>query len=1324
MSVRHRSMSIITSTLLVAAAIVAIPPAAHARGATTAAVIDQSDYQQVTLAKGVPEVGEPMAIAVLPDRSVLHTARDGKLRRTDADGTTTVIGTLPVYTNDEDGLQGVAVDPGFATNRHVYLYYAPPLNTPAGDAPSQGTDWTAWHGYNKLSRFTLDADFTLNTASEVEVLRVGTDRGICCHVGGDIDFDAAGNLYMTTGDDTNPFVSGGYAPIDERADSYPAYDAQRSAGNTNDLRGKVLRIHIEPDGSYTIPAGNLFPPGTAKTRPEIYAMGFRNPFRMSVDKPTGVVYLGDYGPDAGSANPARGPSGQVEFNRITEAGNFGWPYCTGYNTTAETYNEWDFGTNTTGPKFDCTHPVNNSRNNTGLTDLPPAHAAWIRYAGDTPGPAEFGSGSESPMGGPVYHFDAANPSTTKFPRSLDGQFFAADWGRHWIKPITVNADGSPGAIDNFPWTGKQAMDMAFGPDGSLYVLDYGAGFGTPDANSALYRFDYVGAGNKAPAAKATADVTSGQAPLTVHFSSSGSADPDGDTLTYAWAFGDGSTSTDADPVKTFTTNGTYAATLTVKDPDGATGTAIVQVVVGNTAPKVVIGTPGDGSLFTPGAKLPFNLTVTDPEDGATDCTKATVTFGSATATGCSGELTVPAGLDDATVFDAQYTDKGGLVTHARSTLQPRHQQAEHYTSNNGMQIADHAPAEGGQTAGFTDDGDWIGFAPYRLDGVTTFTARVSSAGAGGTVSFRTGSPTGPVIGSATVPITGDWEKFTDITGPITGAPSGATSLYLTFAGPTGNGNLFDVDSFEFGSGTVQPPAYNVLLFSKTAAFRHDAIPAGIQAIKELGAANGFGVTATEDASAFTADNLAKYQAVIFLSTTGDVLNNTQQAAFESYIRAGGGYMGVHAAADTEYDWPFYGELVGAYFQGHPAIQQVAVKVEDRANAATAHLPQTWLRTDELYNYRTNPRATSHVLATYDEGSYTGGTMGSDHPITWCKNYQGGRSFYTGMGHTQQSYTEANFRQHLLGGIEWAAGQVQADCRPESGYTALYNGSTTGWQQAGPGGFSNSDATLSSSGGLGLYWYTPREYRNFSLKLDWKMAGDDNSGVFLGFPPSDDPWSAVDKGYEVQIDATDAPDRTTGSVYSFQSADLAARDKALNPPGQWNDYELRVEGQRLRVYLNGTLVNDFTNTNAARSLAGHIGIQNHGTGDDVSFRNIRIKELPATGTITGVAGKCLDVDGVQAEINTCKAGAAAQVWTVQGATLRSQDKCLTVAGTLAQVGTCNGTAAQNWVPQSDGTVKHTATGQCLDVTQNSARDGATARIAPCRGSVTQRWTLPQ
>ncbi|MGR6973839.1 ThuA domain-containing protein [Streptomyces cynarae] len=407
----------------------------------------------------------------------------------------------------------------------------------------------------------------------------------------------------------------------------------------------------------------------------------------------------------------------------------------------------------------------------------------------------------------------------------------------------------------------------------------------------------------------------------------------------------------------------------------------------------------------------------------------------------------------------------------------------------------------------------------------------------------------------------------------------------------------------------------VLVFSKTAGFRHDSIPDGIAAVKQLGETGGFTVDATEDAGAFTPSNLRQYDAVVFLSTTGDVLDAAQQSAFEDYIRRGGGYVGIHAAADTEYDWAFYGGLAGAYFQSHPAIQPATVNVEDRAHPATSELGRIWQRTDEWYNYRSNPRERAHVLASLDESSYTGGTMNGDHPIAWCQNYQGGRAFYTGGGHTKESYADPAFRRHLLGGIRWAVGDAQADCRPENGYRPLFDGtSLEGWKQAGPGSFAlDADGTLTSQGGMGLLWYAASGFSSYSLKLDWKTAGDDNSGVFVGFPPSDDPWSAVNNGYEIQIDATDVPEKTTGSVYGFQSADLKKRDRALNPPGEWNTYEIRVEGERLRVWLNGVKINDFTNTDPARSLTdGHIGIQNHGADDQVSFRDIRIKELPVKG----------------------------------------------------------------------------------------------------------------
>lgn len=1219
----RKSLALLTGGLLAVTTFALGTPQGFAAD-TDAAAAAAEEFQQVTLAKGGEEVGEPMSLAVLPDRSVLHTSRGGELRRTDAAGNTTVIGTIPVYSHDEEGLQGIGLDPDFARNKAIYLYYAPPLDTPAGDAPNDGTaaDFARYDGVNRLSRFTLKADGTLDNASEKKVIDIPATRGICCHVGGDIDFDAQGNLYLSTGDDSNPFASDGYTPIDERPGRNPAFDARRTSGNTNDLRGKILRIKVADDGSYTVPAGNLFAPGTDKTRPEIYAMGFRNPFRFSVDKATGVLYVGDYGPDAGAADPTRGPAGQVEFARVTKPGNFGWPFCTGNN---DPYVDYDFATKVSGATFDCGALKNDSPYNTGLVDLPPAEPAWIPYNGGSV--PEFGTGSESPMGGPVYRYDAASTSPVKFPESYDGDFFAGEFGRRWIKRIEQGADGTVQSINSVPWTGTQVMDMAFGPDGALYVLDYGTAWFGGDHNSGLYRIENA-TGGRSPVAEASANKTSGVAPLKVAFSSAGTTDADGDALTYSWDFGDGGTSTSANPTYTYRKNGTYTATVTAKDTDGRTGSASVRVVVGNTAPKVTLDLPAEGALFTFGDEIPFKVTVTDPEDGTIDCAKVKVTYilghdshghPVTSANGCTGTIKTAAdgGHDDDAnifaVFDAEYTDGGGggqaaLTTHDQAKLQPRHRQAEHFDAQNGVAVIDKAPANGGRTVGDINDGDWISFKPYNLSGSTKLTARVSSGGAGGFLEVRTGSPTGTLHGSAPIPVTGGWETFQDIDVPLRNVPRRTTELFLVFKG--GAGALYDVDDFTLSNTPVDRTAKRVLVFSRTAGFRHDSIASGITALKELGAGSNITVDATEEPRQFTTNNLARYDAVVFLSTTGDVLNAEQQTAFENYVSTGGGYMGVHAAADTEYDWEFYGGLVGAHFASHPQIQPATVRVEDHDHPATAHLDGPWQRTDEWYNYRTNPRGQARILATLDETTYQGGTMKGDHPIAWCKSYGGGRSFYTGGGHTKESYTEPAFRRHLLGGLRYAAGQVTADCRPQTGYRALFNGETReGWKQAGPGSFDVVDGELRSVGGMGMLWYQAKEFSSYSLTLDWKTAGDDNSGIFVGFPASDDPWSAVNKGYEIQIDATDAPDRTTGAVYGFKSANLTARDAVLRPPGQWNSYEIRVQGERLQVFLNGVKINDFTNTDPVRSLKdGHIGIQNHGADDQVSFRNIQLKEL--------------------------------------------------------------------------------------------------------------------
>jgi type 1 glutamine amidotransferase len=250
--------------------------------------------------------------------------------------------------------------------------------------------------------------------------------------------------------------------------------------------------------------------------------------------------------------------------------------------------------------------------------------------------------------------------------------------------------------------------------------------------------------------------------------------------------------------------------------------------------------------------------------------------------------------------------------------------------------------------------------------------------------------------------------------PTGSVKAGVSSLLIVFS-------VFLAPFSRIAEAEGMQPRFAVLVFSKTTGFRHDSIPHGIAAIKALGTDHGFAVDSTEDASRFTDTELARRKVVVFLNTTGDVLDDIQKAAFERYIRAGGGFVGIHSASDTEYQWAWYGRLVGAYFASHPEIQPATIRIEDAVHSSTRDLPTVWKRTDEWYNFRSNPRDTAHVLVALDEASYSGGKMGGDHPIAWCQTIESGRSWYTAMGHTSESYAEPLFRRHLLGGIESAAG---------------------------------------------------------------------------------------------------------------------------------------------------------------------------------------------------------------------------------------------------------------------------------------------------------------
>lgn len=419
---------------------------------------------------------DPMELSVAYDGRVFWVERDGLVKMwSPTTKKTVVVGKFGVFRGLEDGLLGMTLDPHFQENHWVYLNRSLPET--ATDAAGKKS------GIIRVSRFTLKGE-QLDPASETAIIDVPTQREQCCHVGGSITFDTQGRLYMSIGDNTNPFESDGYSPSDERAGRSP-WDAQKSASNPNDLRGKVLRVIPKPEGGYTIPEGNLFPPGKAGTRPEIYVMGCRNPFRISVDSKTGYVYWGDVGPDAGGANERRGPAGYDEVNQARKAGFFGWPYFVGENRP---YWHWDFEKKTNEFRFDPAKPVNHSPNNTGIQDLPPAQPAFISYpAGPTAKfPVLNSGGGRTAMAGPVYHFNPALQSEHKLPKEYDHCLFIYEWSRNWIVAVHLDSnedvekgpDGKPRMERFCPnMTFKRPMDLEMGPDGCLYLIEYGTAWG-------------------------------------------------------------------------------------------------------------------------------------------------------------------------------------------------------------------------------------------------------------------------------------------------------------------------------------------------------------------------------------------------------------------------------------------------------------------------------------------------------------------------------------------------------------------------------------------------------------------------------------------------------------------------------------------------------------------------------------------------------------------------------------------------------------------------------------------------------------------------------
>lgn len=457
-----------------------------------------SQFRKVTVAEG--PLAEPVKMAFLPDGRFLFIERRGPVKVVKPTSTKPILAwERKVFWEKslkgakiEDGTLGIAVDPNFAVNNWIYLYYSP-LSKNA----------------NRLSRFTMVGDL-IDTTTEKVLFDVDVQRDYCCHTGGGMGFDAQGNLYLTTGDNTAS--EDAFAAINERPEMVHR-DAQRSSGNTNDLRGKLLRVKPTAAGGYTIPAGNmkeafssLWPTQADKdkVRPEIYSMGHRNPYTLHVDKYTGWAHIAEVGPDADAYTEEKGPAQHEEFNLVKKPGNFGWPYFMGNN---QAYKDFDYVTNTTGPAFNPLAVVNNSPKNTGTINLPPANKAILSReygkAGKTiDGVETFTNFSgTTALTGPIYYYDGRNPSTVKLPPHFNKKWVMSDHGPGFLNIASLDLAAEsvlevakvplPVLPNNALFLDKP-VGMEIGPDGALYVIEYAAGNFSFTASTKISRIEYTG----------------------------------------------------------------------------------------------------------------------------------------------------------------------------------------------------------------------------------------------------------------------------------------------------------------------------------------------------------------------------------------------------------------------------------------------------------------------------------------------------------------------------------------------------------------------------------------------------------------------------------------------------------------------------------------------------------------------------------------------------------------------------------------------------------------------------------------------------------------
>jgi PKD repeat protein/glucose/arabinose dehydrogenase/type 1 glutamine amidotransferase len=1314
------------------------------------------------------QIGEPHGLSIAPDGRVLYIARggdndnnpdskpqdwenpeiglgNGTIHVWDPDqaennGVTLAV-DLPVFgdrgsggelVKTEEGGIGITVAPDFADSGHVYVYWT----------PHSEIDRVARIGLRRISRFTLDHDTnTIDPESEKVILEWPVQIHSCCHAGGGMGFDSQGNLYVTTGDSNSSGSSQGYSgnnstiEFDYPGGSYSFADARATAGNTNDLQGKLIRIAPiafpdsetpEPgiDSTYTIPEGpngpNLFDgteEGGGKSRPEIYAMGLRNPARLWVDQETDSVHTGWVGPDAGGPSTTWGPQKYDQAAVITEAGNYGWPYCMGNkqpyrdrigNDTPSTSNEPGF----VDGWYDCDNPVNNSPNNVdtpwatdhnpdfpnfregGMTNLPPVQPANIWYGpgtgcADFPrgpnGVPDYGAtpaqicpwahgGGQAIMNGPVYRHPAEADPSVAWPEYWEGKWFLGDESgsdniRHALlmDPETAGDGGPPTYVDNLKSivpTGQifTLMDWEFGPDGALYVMNYGGGFFSWDQNSALYRVDYVG-GADTPGPDPQWQATGNPREIQFDIGASGG-------VSYQWDFGDGETSTEPNPVHTYAEDGPKEVTLTVTYADGSEATETIDINVSgdDTVPPETthaLDPPEpdgeDGNWLGP-----VGVTLTAADDGGSGVALTQYRVDGDAWQDYSDPFEVDG--DGEHLVEYRSRDNAGNVEETKSVTIP---------------IA----GGGGGACGQSDEFDGTALDPKWE--IVNGNEDALSVGDG---SLNLTTAPGDVLG-------GNFTAQNILMQPVPGGPWTA-SIKLDHTAIADNGQA---------AGMVVYGSQNPNNFLKTATqykdFDLEGNPMnGIwveRALTSDGAINGgfggnFPNTGLLEPPTDDLWIRASYDGEE-ISTQYSLDGSTWQPSAPAFPASELGENGATkiglfvkhdgggAATEVAYDW-LHVEAESCGGGGddttapttsialdpadpdgengwYTSPVEVTLSAEDNEGGSGVEATEYRIDDGEFQPY-------SAPFTVSDDGAHTVSYRSTDV----AGNAEAIKNTELKIDKAAPTTTattsgDGPVEVSLAADDGDGSGVAKTEFRVDGGEWQTYVEEETilgseadlaRWAQAGPGGLSWESAEggfARTNGGLGMPWYPVREFGDFSLKLEWRDSStgtNGNAGVFVRFPdpripledrPTEGPggwtgeycgrtgaaagdpaWVAIYCGQEIQINDHQGDVQKTGSIYNF--APVGEDGAGIQPRGTWVEYEVRVEGQQYTIVRNGEVINEFDNsiplessrdgdppTDARQFASGYIGLQNHGDSDVIDFRDVRVLPLDA-GSVQG------------------------------------------------------------------------------------------------------------